>query len=525
MWKAPTQFQAVIKLTWLSVCLISSLGFAERERRAPAQQRSAPSADVALSPATPAEPIGPLSEVRITLKGSDLPLGAILAQIARSGQLALVAEMDVKLDTVVAQPNLDNLRFESALAVILTPFGYGYSIDEKAGQLRIVVFETRTFKLGVPVIMQQWESAVSNAGGSVGAGNAGGQPGMPAPNNGIPGNQSGLGSNGGMGASVSLRTRSDSTGGLWEDIEKSLGKLVGEGGNFSVNRVAGFVTVRALPSHMHGVSEYLRTVNDEMKRSVIVETKVIQVDLNDDRAAGIDWSMVGRTLSQIGVTFSGGAVSNFPAMAGSPATLEISGAVGSSLIHALETQGTLHMVAQPNLVLGNNLPAIINVAVVERYISGITTTISGVGTSQTSVQTDTISDGLVMSVLPRVMEDGSVQLALSMVSQDFLGFTDVSVSRDIILKLPKTSQRAYSGVVNTKMGNSVVIGGMISAKTDESSKGLPFLAKVPIIGWLFGYQEKVNKRTELVVAISVRSAGETGLAMDTSSPLIAPEAK
>lgn len=434
----------------------------------------------------------PPDAVRITLRGSDLPLGSVLGQIARSANLVLVADKDVQLGRALESLSIDDLPLETALLSLLTPHGLSFSVSR--GLLRVFVYETRTFKVAVPVLVQEWETSISNEGGQVGAAPAGGggQPGA-----------TGGGMQGGLGARVGLKARSD-TKGLWEEVESALSRLIATDGSFSVNRVAGFATVRTPPFAMASVAAYFQALNEEMGRTVVVETKVLQINLRDTRSVGLDWKAVISKLSSAGVLLDMAVPqqSFIPASAG---LMHFSGQAGDAFVRALEDQGDLHLVAQPTLVLGNNLPAIIDVGTVLSFVSQQTTTVSGQGgLAQTTVQTSSLTDGLILSVLPRVLENGEITLAVALVAQDVIELRRESFGASGFVELPRTSRRAYNGVVRARMGESLVIGGLISDRNEEHTSRVPVLSRIPFIGWLFGATETKKVRSELVVTITVR---------------------
>ncbi|HCF58076.1 MAG TPA: hypothetical protein DFS52_08800 [Myxococcales bacterium] len=430
---------------------------------------------------------------RITLRGSDLPLGAVLNQIARAAGLALVADKDVLLDRTVPTPNLDDTTVDIALAVVLTPLGYSAKIDDERQLLRVFVYDTQTFRVAMPVVVQNWSAGISNSGGT---------------------------ESGNLGANVALSVKSD-TAGLWAEIEKSLASMLGKDdaaaasanseknrgpdhGSYSVNRVAGFVTVRALPSVMPTVKAYFDALNDEMGRSVAIETRVMQVDLSDSQAASVDWTMLAARLGN--VAFLGGGAARSTLVDTVAPFLRLSGRAGDTFIRALEEQGKVSVLAQPTLTLGNNLPAIIELARVQSYVAQQTATlVQGTGGAQVTVQTATLSDGLIISMLPRLTGENEVSLALATVLQDV-----IEVRREDFgdgggfVELPLTSRRSYSGVIRARPNETTVIGGLITTRKEEISSGVPFLSRIPIIGWLFGATRDVEKRSELVITVTPR---------------------
>ena len=458
-----------------------------------------------------------LGRARITVRGSDLPLGNVLNQVARSARLVLVVDKEVRTEQKVVV-DFEGMPLEGALAQLLTPLGYSYEVDGERSYLRVFVYSVATFKVSMPVVVQNWTTGISNGGSDPSMGAQGGsQPVL-----------STAGGGGGMGARVSLSTRSD-TSGLWEEVERSLLRLLaepqsaqGQGqaqqgeatrpalGSFSVNRVAGFVTVRALPSVMPTISSYFRALEDEMGRSVTVEVRVMQVDLVNDKAAGVDWNMAAAALGPVVIDTSSRLASaaqnpifNGQSSGASAPVIQLSGRAGEAFIRALEQQGSVRVMAQPTMALGNNLPSLIELAELRSYVDQITTTVVGVGAAQTAVRTATVSNGLVMTMMPRVLDGGEVSLAVGLIIQEVLGIESFQFPGGAV-QLPNTIRRSYSGVVRAKVNETLVMGGLITTRKEERSRGLPFLAKIPIIGILFGQKEYVDRKSELIITLTPR---------------------
>jgi general secretion pathway protein D len=69
---------------------------------------------------------------------------------------------------------------------------------------------------------------------------------------------------------------------------------------------------------------------------------------------------------------------------------------------------------------------------------------------------------------------------------------------------PPINTRSVQTIVNVQSGQTMVMGGLIGETTGNSSKGLPLLSRIPIIGGLFGDQQLTKNRTELVMFITPR---------------------
>jgi general secretion pathway protein D len=69
---------------------------------------------------------------------------------------------------------------------------------------------------------------------------------------------------------------------------------------------------------------------------------------------------------------------------------------------------------------------------------------------------------------------------------------------------PPINTRSVQTLLAVPTGQTMVMGGLILEDKENSSAGLPLLARIPILGGLFGNQELKNNRTELVLFITPR---------------------
>jgi type II secretory pathway component GspD/PulD (secretin) len=81
-----------------------------------------------------------------------------------------------------------------------------------------------------------------------------------------------------------------------------------------------------------------------------------------------------------------------------------------------------------------------------------------------------------------VLDDGEVSLALATVFQDILSVPRESFE-DGFVDLPRTSRRSYNGVVRCKLNETLVIGGLLATRNEHQHTGIPFLSRIPVVGW------------------------------------------
>ncbi len=121
--------------------------------------------------------------------------------------------------------------------------------------------------------------------------------------------------------------------------------------------------------------------------------------------------------------------------------------------------------------------------------------VSTVVNGQTQISLEPISAFTKLEVTPRVTNDGSVYLKLEL-SRDILK-TPVEGS-------PHVDPRNMKTEVIIDSGGTVVIGGIFSQDESSGESGVPYLRKIPLIGWLFGGEVKQSSKVELMFFITPR---------------------
>ncbi|MEL6548439.1 MAG: hypothetical protein AAFQ82_27695, partial [Myxococcota bacterium] len=352
----------------------------------------------------------------VSLFGTSLRLGTVLDQLARNHSCRLVVRKEINLKRDVDIPTLKNITLRDALRVILSPIGYSFAFEDQ--DLVIFASYTQIFRVNVPMLTQFWMTSISNeggrgggaGGGAMGGGMAGGAGGMAGGGAGgmaggmgggmAGGAQGGGGS--GLGGAISLMSFSSSEG-FWQELETSMEALLGGGGKSAINKSAGLVIVNDSPENLEAVGRYIDTVNEEMARQAVVEVRVAEFTANDRTNAGVDWGALFQRVGGLNIGATGDFATQSLVTASSDpgsAAFTLSGVSGSVVLNALQEQGEIKLVSQPNLLVGNNLPGIIQVGQVRGYIAQVGTSVED-GAVSTEVEQGILSDGLTMSLLPR----------------------------------------------------------------------------------------------------------------------------
>lgn len=357
--------------------------------------------------------------------------------------------------------------------------------------------------------------------------------------------KAGSGGNAGGGTDNSSRgtlpnsgIETDSDADFWPQISATLKTLVPEGGGrrLVINADAGLIVARAMTSELKEVESYLRSMQANLTRQVILETKIIEVQLNDSFQAGINWTALGSTDKGYTSTtgqFGGNAGFDNGALASSGSTITVDPATGAmtlpvspaaiggaitavlkvndfnAVIELLQGQGDVKVLSSPRVSTLNNQKAIIKVGSDEFFVTKVqaNTTGAAIGTTggtARSVEFTPFFSGIALDVTPQIDEQGTVTLHVhptvsdvkTNVKQLQFGNGDTET-----FPLALSNVREADSIVRARSGQIIVIGGLMQESGKDDRFGVPLLSKLPLIGFLFRQTRVSSHKSELVILL------------------------
>ncbi|MYM32424.1 pilus (MSHA type) biogenesis protein MshL [Duganella sp. CY15W] len=445
--------------------------------------------------------------------------------------------------------NLKDVTLFEALDAIRELYGYDYKVEGTRIYIRPLTMQTKMFKINYLTAIRKGVSSLRVSSTSVanaGISNSGNQS-----NNGSNGNNNNNGNNNGgndpnnpngtqqtQRDSANVQTRSESD--FWLELKTALEALVAigkDGRSVTVSPQSGVIVIRAMPDELRNVDLYLRATQVSVDRQVILEAKILEVELNSNFQSGVNWAAFGKfaaggnnrfsagtlqpdtTLRPLGNVISSNGKAGITSLPGS--SLGASGdALGSlfgmafqtsnfaALISFLEGQGTVHVLSSPRIATLNNQKALLKIGTDEFYVTGVstTTTTSGTGTGVTTptVTLQPFFSGVVLDVTPQIDDDGNIILhvhpSVSQVSTVNKGLNLGSLG-NFSLPLAASSTSEMDSMVRGQNGQVVAIGGLMRQATTTDNSGVPGANRVPVLGALFGSKSEVVQKRELVVLI------------------------
>ena len=154
-------------------------------------------------------------------------------------------------------------------------------------------------------------------------------------------------------------------------------------------------------------------------------------------------------------------------------------------LSALESDGKLKIISHPKVVTSDNKPAKIHQGKQIPYQT----------VSQSGTQTQFADAVLGLEVTPQVTKDGNIRLKIK-VTKDSADFNNLTVSG------PTIDKREAVTEVIIKDGETAVIGGIYETQDNVTDSSVPYLSKIPLLGWMFKRDYKKLQKTELVLFIT-----------------------
>lgn len=322
---------------------------------------------------------------------------------------------------------------------------------------------------------------------------------------------------------------------FWLEIEVALKSLLGdaEGRRVVLSPQSNLIVVRGLPSELREVESYLSQVQGNMIRQVIMEAKILEIELSDEFQAGINWAALAEPGSRelvFGQTGGGTLLGETESsdIAGETGDLDprnldqVNGTLTSAFggmftiaanagdftafIELLKTQGDVQVLSSPRVSTVNNQKAVIKVGNEEFFVTDVsTTTVTGAGatTSTPDITLTPFFSGIALDVTPQVSRDGEVILHIRPAVTEVVDRRKeiVVAGFDQSLPLAFSTVRETDSIVRARSGQIVVIGGLMQEAKRILTARTPGLGKIPGIGRLFQQRREVTLKTELVILL------------------------
>ncbi len=479
----------------------------------------------------------PLEDKVVSVKMMDAPVGQLLWALGDQLGMNLLVDPQVLALDKRANIHLHNVTARELFNSITRAF----DVHGEAQGNTLVVNLMQEKVIDIDVLNTKMSVSIASGGNVFGANTGGG------------GNGGGGGGSGQIKGDFSLSGDMGEQTSVYEQLEAGLKRMLGDterSGDaqaaqdaqgktkepkpiYSLNRMTGTLYVRARPSQVKAIENMVDRFKSVLRRQVLIEAQLIDLELSDDFEFGVDWTLLRRHVAGV---YGANPINLQPNSVQWPSTMPIpmqpqtltfpaqtvGAATGRALglaygndsftaaLNLLRSFGSVRVLSNPSIRARNGTPAFINVGTNSRYISKTSLTVTnpggGASTSTADVQTDAVFSGVIVGVVPYIRENGVVELLVHPMQTDVdpasLQLTDVGGGSRV--SLPVVNFKGMTTTLSLHDGDIVMLGGLIDQKTGSTNRGLPGVSDIPVFGKAFDQENSSHKSRELVVVLKVK---------------------
>ncbi len=466
-------------------------------------------------------------ENRFDVAVNELPARQFYMGLVEDTKVNIIVHPEVTGNVTL---NLKNVTISEVLMIVREIYGFDY---KKKGSNYFIypnAMQTRLFHINYINLIRSGSSTIDVSSGQITKTEGGSSD---SSNNSTSSSSSSSTANTKFGTQLKTEFKVN----LWDELSASLRTIIGnkEGREIVVNPQTGVILVKAMPDELQRVEEFLEATQTIVGRQVLLEAKIVEVELSDGFQAGISWAALGQP--GIGKTITAGQV-GINTIANSVAlgtgvdprfvrsnefntlSSELSGPFGGvfalaldlndfkAMIELLGTQGDVQVLSSPRIATMNNQKAVIKVGTDRFFVTDLnssnTSNNDGSASEIPDIELTPFFSGVALDVTPQIDQEGEIVLhihpSISNVTEDN---RQISFSENLSISLPmaRSTIRESDSIIRAKNGQMVIIGGLMSTTATDDNSSVPFFGDIPVLGNAFKHQRELAVKSELVIML------------------------
>jgi len=281
------------------------------------------------------------------------------------------------------------------------------------------------------------------------------------------------------------------------------------------NRESGVLFVRATSRQHEKVQEFLDRVLANVRRQVLIEATIAEVQLNNQYQRGIDWTWLRAAGSSAGISLQGTNPVTLSSAVSTTTGFILSGTTGPraniviNALKLLESFGDVKVLSSPKISVLNNQMALLRVTkdIVYFTITPSTTPITIAASAAApviqlpfSTTPQVAAEGFMMTVLPQINEADIVVLNVRPSIRRKVGDQpDPNPALTVANNVPIFETREMDSILRIQSGQTAVLGGLMQDQVTNTEDAIPGVRNIPGIGLLTSSRKDVTAKTELVI--------------------------
>jgi general secretion pathway protein D len=292
------------------------------------------------------------------------------------------------------------------------------------------------------------------------------------------------------------------------------------------------LVITAPPDIFRSLQDVIRKL-DVRRAQVMIEAIIAEVSAETTKELGVQWAAGGENpgTNPVGVSSFGannivslgtavlGGTSGLAATGGLPIGEGLTGVVGNidttggysygAILNALAGDGNTNLLSTPNIITLDNEEAEIFVGDEVNVPSGSFAQTNGaISNPFTTFQAKQV--GIKLKVKPQINEGDAIKLEIDQSVDDLKAGAAGQANLQV-------SQRTINTSVMVNDGQIIVLGGLIKENKSKTTRKIPLLGDIPLLGILFRYKKDVNIKTNLMVFLRPTILRDAAVTTNVSS--------
>lgn len=299
------------------------------------------------------------------------------------------------------------------------------------------------------------------------------------------------------------------------EARSKVGELRRENIKILANERTNALIIMASQSDLATLMEIISDM-DIMLSQVLIETVILEVNLEERLETGVDWvqrAMVAYDGGQARAAFAtrGGGGTMRPLDPLTRTTAQSFGGEASGLSHyltifglnmdlvlkATSSDSRARILSSPVILTQDNKQATIEATTRQYFLKGTRYIATGTGQYETVDDVEQRDIGITLQVTPRINARGFVVMNVEQTIENVIGTQRINEG-----DWPIVSSRRVGADIAVSSGETVVLGGLVLNNQRSVRGGVPVLSRIPLLGSLFRSSRVEDSRSEVVVFLT-----------------------
>ena len=279
-----------------------------------------------------------------------------------------------------------------------------------------------------------------------------------------------------------------------DKVKEILAEHKSKNGKITVLKDRDLLVVEDVPESIGRIEHLLKEI-DKQPQQILIEAKILEIDLDDTETFGLDWT---RMFKAAGGTVSFG-MQGFASKTARGFVAQLpDGDDINFVLNLLSEKGRVHTLSTPKLLALENQEA--EVIIGDRQGYAVTTTINQV----TTESIEFLESGIILKVIPSVDEQGKILMKIH---------PEISSGSISLAGIPSQTTTEVTTELLAENGQPIFIAGLIKNTTNRRREGLPILGDIPVIGRLFSSTKDIVENKETIILITPHIVNNKTLAV------------